>query len=146
MQQKNFNIKNNILNFVYNNTDYSINLDQLEQVHLYRNNIVFISVGNVKLIPDDCLDFGELILKLLDNPNFIVCGEKYVVNLKFVKSAHIESFKNGDGYSDLHNVVLVYKNGREGSILANSWREAERLYHEIDGKLEEIASNQVFSN
>ena len=142
MQEKNFNIKNNILNFVYNNTDYSINLDQLEQVHLYKNCVVFISNGKVNLIPDYCFNINELTFKLLDNSNYMVCGKKHIINMQFVKSAYIESFKS----SDQHEVILTFTNGRKEGILLNSWREAERLYHEIDDKLAEIKNNQASCN
>lgn len=142
MQEKVFEINNNRLNFVHNNRDYSIDLNELEQVHLYKNCVVFISNGKVNLIPDYCFNINELTFKLLDNSNYMVCGKKHIINMQFVKSAYIESFKS----SDQHEVILTFTNGRKEGIFLNSWREAERLYHEIDDKLAEIKNNQASCN
>ncbi len=146
MREREFDINNNILHFIHNDSDYLIDLDLLEQIHLYKNCVVFIEYGKFKLIPDYCFDVGELVLKVLENPNYIVCGKKHVINVQHIKSQHIESYKNGEGYSNQHSLVLTFNNGRKEGILLNSWREAERLYHEIDYKLIEIRSQQATCN
>ena len=142
MQEKVFEINNNRLNFVHNNRDYSIDLNELEQVHMYKNCVVFVSNGKVDLISDYRFNISDLTFELLNNSNFMVCGKKHIINMLFVKSAYIESFKS----SNQHEVILTFANGRKEGIVLNSWREAEMLYHQIDGKLEEIASNQVYCN
>lgn len=146
MQEKKFNINNNVLSFIHNNRNYSFDLEELEQIHLYKNCIVFIVNSKFNLIPDSSLDYADLILKVLENPNFMCCGKKHVVNLKHVKSQYIESYRNGEGYSNQHSLVLTFNNGRKEGILLNSWREAERLYHQIDDKLIEIKSNLAICN
>ena len=107
----------------------------------YKNCIIFVEYGKVKRVPSDCFDVYELMFKLLDNSNYMICGSKHIINMKYVKSQNIESYKNGEGYSDKHTLVLTFNNGRKEGVHLNSWREAEKLYHQIDDKLCEIKSN-----
>ncbi|MBQ8615361.1 MAG: hypothetical protein IJ415_02225 [Clostridia bacterium] len=143
MREKEFDINNNILHFVYRDSDYLIDLDQLEMMSLFQNCVIFVECGKVIRVPSYCFDIMELTLKLLDNPNYMVCGKKHIINMQHIKSQYIESYKDGEGYSNQYTVELTFINGRKEGILVNSWREAERLYHDIDDKLIEIRSNQA---
>lgn len=147
MQGKGFEIGNNrILHFIHNDSDYLIDLHQLEMISLYKDLIIFVEYGKVKRVSSDCFDVSELMFKLLDNPNFMLCGSKHIINIQHVKSQHIESYKNGEGFSNQHTLVLTFTNGRKEGILLNSWRDAERLYHQIDDKLADLRSNQATCN
>ena len=143
MQEKGFDINNNILHFIHNDSDYLINLDLLEMMSLYKDSIIFVEYGKVKMVPSIIFNLVDLTVELLDNPNFMVCGRNHIINMKYVKSQNIESYKNGEGYSDQHTLVLTFNNGRKEGVHLNSWREAERLYHQIDDKLCEIKGNQI---
>ena len=80
------------------------------------------------------------IRELLDNPNFMVCGSKQIINMKHVKSQHIVTNSSQD------SLILVFDNGEQVCIDLKSWREAEKLYHEIDDKLIKIKTDLSSSN
>ena len=143
MQEKGFEISNNILHFKHNYCDYLIDLDLLEMMSLYKDCVIFVEYGKVKRVPSIIFNLVDLTIALLDNPNFMVCGSKHIINMQHVKCQHIEDYKNGEGYSNQHTIVLTFTNGRKEGILLNSWREAEKLYHQIDDKLSDIKSNQA---
>lgn len=151
MQESNFTIENDILHFVYKGSDMLIDLTQLETMSLYQNLVVFVDNGKVKSFPHSCFDLRELTFQLMDNPNFMVCGRRLVVNMNLVKSIYIERdkdsiverYEDGLGISDKHNVVLTFVNERREYIRTNSWREAERLYHDIDEKLTDLRNAQI---
>ena len=142
MQEKGFDINNNILHFIHNDSDYLINLDLIEIISLYKDLIIFVEYGKVKRVPSDCFDITELTLELINNHNYMVCEKKYIVNLKLIDYVYIGRSPITDIF-DQQNVILKFKGGRTDSIETNSWREAERLYHQIDDKLIEIKGNQI---
>ncbi len=146
MQQKGFEINNNILHFVYKDSDYLIDLDQLEVMYVHLNYVVFVENGKVKTVPSSCFDIRLLTYALLDNPNFMVCGRGNIVNLGLVQSVHIVRLNDEKGLSDKYNVMLIFENRTKKEITLNSWREAERLYHQIDDKLCDIKSQQATCN
>jgi len=80
---------------------------------------------------------------LLDNPNFMVCGRGNIVNLGLVQSVHIVRLNDEKGLLDKYNVMLIFENRTKKEITLNSWREAERLYHQIDDKISDIKTNQL---
>lgn len=59
------------------------------------------------------------------------------------KDSIVERYEDGLGISDKHNVVLTFVNERREYIRTNSWREAERLYHDIDEKLTDLRNAQT---
>ena len=93
MREKEFEIENDILHFVHNDSDMLIDLTQLETMRLYENIVVFVDDGKVKSFPHSCFDIKELVFQLLDNPNFMVCGRRHLVNMNLVKSIYIERDK-----------------------------------------------------
>ena len=141
MQEEFFEINNNILHFVYKDSDYLIDLDLLEVVYIHLNSVVFVEYGKVKTVPSSCFNIRLLTYALLDNPNFMVCGRGNIVNLGLVQSVHIVRLNDEKGLSDKYNVMLIFNNRTKKEITLNSWREAERLYHQIDDKLIEIKTN-----
>ena len=145
MQEKGFEINNNILHFIHNDSDYLINLDLLEMMRLYKDSIIFVEYGKVKRVPSSCFDIRLLTYALLENPNYMVCGRGNIVNLGVVQSVHIVRPNYEKGLSDKYNVMLIFNNRTKKEITLNSWREAERLYHQIDDKLCDIKSNLIIS-
>ena len=141
MQEKGFEINNNILHFKHNYSDWLIDLDLLETISLYKDLIIFVEYGKVKTVPSSCFDIRLLTYALLDNPNYMVCGRGNIVNIGLVKSVHIVRLNDEKGLSDKYNVLLIFNNRTKKEITLNSWREAERLYHQIDDKLCDIKSN-----
>ena len=141
MQEKGFEISNNILHFIHNDSDYLINLDLLETLYLYQDQVVFVEYGKVKSVPSEIFDITELAVELLRNHNYMVCGSKHVVNLNLVNSVHIVRQNDEKGLSDKYNLMLIFNNRTKKEITLNSWREAEKLYHQIDDKLIEIKTN-----
>ena len=143
MQEKGFEISNNILHFKHNYSDWLIDLDQLEVMSLYKDSIIFVEYGKVKTVSSSCFDLRLLTYALLDNPNFMVCGRGDIINLGLVQSVHIVRLNDEKGLSDKYNVMLIFNNRTKKEITLNSWREAERLYHQIDDKLCDIKSNHT---
>ncbi len=143
MQEKFFEINNNILHFIHNNSDYLIDLNQLEVMYVHLDYVVFVEYGKVKSVPSSCFDIRLLTYALLDNPNFMVCGRGHIVNLGLVQSVHIVRLNEEQGLSDKYNVMLIFNNRTKKEITLNSWREAERLYHQIDDKLIDIKGNHT---
>jgi len=143
MQEEFFEINNNILHFVHNDSDYLIDLDQLEVMYLHLNYVVFVENGKVKTVPSSCFNIRLLTYALLDNPNFMVCGRGNIVNLGLVQSVHIVRLNDEKGLLDKYNVMLIFENRTKKEITLNSWREAERLYHQIDDKISDIKTNQL---
>lgn len=141
MQEEFFEINNDILHFIYKDSDFLIDLNQLEVMYVHLNYVVFVENGKVKTVPSSCFDIRLLTYALLDNPNFMVCGRGNIVNIGLVQSVHIVRLNDEQGLSDKYNVMLIFENRTKKEITLNSWREAERLYHEIDDKLVEIKSN-----
>lgn len=146
MQEKGFEINNNILHFKHNYSDWLIDLDLLETISLYKDLIIFVEYGKVKTVPSSCFDIRLLTYALLDNANFMVCGRGNIVNIGLVQSVHIVRENDENGLSNKYNVMLIFKNRTKKEISLNSWREAERLYHEIDDKLCDIKSQQATCN
>jgi len=143
MQEEFFEINNNILHFVHNDSDYLIDLDQLEVMYLHLNYVVFVENGKVKTVPSSCFNIRLITFSLLDNPNFMVCGRGNIVNLGLVQSVHIVRLNDEKGLLDKYNVMLIFENRTKKEITLNSWREAERLYHQIDDKISDIKTNQL---
>lgn len=143
MQEKGFEINNNILHFVHNSSDYLINLDLLETMSLFQDQVVFVENGKIKSVPSSIFNITELAVKILKNFNFMVCGSNHVVNLGLVQSAHIIRQNDERGLLNKYNIVLIFNNRTKKEITFNSWREAERFYHKIDNKLIEIKSNKT---
>ena len=141
MQDKFFHINNNILHFVYQDSDYLIDLDLVETLYLYQDQVVFVEYGKVKSVPSEIFNITELAVELLRNHNYMVCGSNHVVNLNLVNSVHIVRQNDEKGLSDKYNLMLIFNNRTKKEITLNSWREAEKLYHQIDDKLIEIKTN-----
>jgi hypothetical protein len=141
MREKEFDINNNILHFMHNDSDYLIDLDQLEVMFIHLDSVVFVENGKVKTVSSSCFDLRLLTYALLDNPNYMVCGRGNIVNLGLVQSVHIVRLNDERGLLDKYNVMLIFNNRTKKEITLNSWREAERLYHQIDDKLCDIKSN-----
>ena len=143
MQEKFFEINNNILHFIYRDSDYLIDLDQLEVMYVYLDKVVFVEYGKVKIVSSSCFDIRLLTYALLDNPNFMVCGRGNIINLGLVQAVHIVRLNNEQGLTDKYNIMLIFENRTKKEITLNSWREAEKLYHEIDDKLIELKTNST---
>ena len=143
MQEKGFEINNNILHFVHNDSDYLIDLDLLEMLFLFQDHVVFVEYGKVKSVPSEIFNLVNLTVELLKNNNYMVCGSNHVINLNLVDSAHIIRQNDEKGLSEKYNLLLIFNNRTKKEISFNSWREAERWYHKIDDKLIEIKGKQI---
>ena len=144
MQEEGFEINNNILHFIHNDSDYLIDLDLLEMISLYKNCVIFVECGKVIRVPSIIFNLSELTIDLLDFSNYMVCDSRHIINMKHIISVHIESLNDEEDCSKQHIVVLTFKNGTKENIVMNSWIGAEKLYHSIDDSLIELKINQTF--
>ena len=144
MRKPEINIENNILHFIHNDSDYLIDLDQLESVYFYKDCVCFYE-DRKKMVRSTDFDVQELANLLLKEPNFMQCDGFHIVNLKLVQSHYIEKYGDVQG-KEKNNVVIKFQSGREESITLNSWLKAEKLYHKIDEQLCKVKYVQQLCN
>lgn len=144
-RKQDISIENNILHFVYNDSDYLVDLDQLEMVYLFKDCLCFYENKRI-MIKVEKDEISKILTLILKQPNFIKCDFNRIVNTNLIEHIHIEAHKGTIGFQGKHGFVLTFKRGRTEEITVDSFAKAEKLYHEIDNKIYEAEYLQQFGN
>ena len=141
--KNNICIKKNVLHFVYNDKDISIDLNQLEMVYIYNGCACFYENGQRIDVKDVPIELLEIVMK---NSNFLKCGHYHLINIMLVDSVDLEWFDKKQDWDEKYCVIIKFKNGAKEEITLNSWIKANNLYSKIYDKLFDIKYFQELTN
>ncbi len=139
MYKNNISIENNVLNFVHNDSDCSIDLDQLEMVYIYKDCACFYTNGKRIDVKDMFIELLEIVMK---NSNFLKCGHYHLINISLIDYINVEK----DDLTDKYYVVVTFKNGTKEEISTYSWVKANQLCTAINNKWQKIKYTQELTN
>ena len=143
MYKNNIRVDKNVLYFVYNDRNVSIDLNQLEMVYIYNGCACFYENGQRIDVKDVPIELLEIVIK---NCNFLKCGHHHLINLSLVDSVGIETYKKEDCVNKYY-VVVKFKNGTKEDIISTySWIKANTLYTRVYEKWSKIRYIQELTN